>query len=61
MNFIITIFVGLIMLVGAGMTYHYRMLEAEAEGIRWGRRHGLAKPVCKERRGATRCVAEVGR
>ena len=24
-------FVGLIMLVGAGMTYHYRMLEAEME------------------------------
>ena len=32
MNFIITIFVGLIMLVGAGMTYHYRMLDAEIEG-----------------------------
>ncbi len=32
MNFIITIFVGLVMLVGAGMTYHYRMLDAEIEG-----------------------------
>ena len=32
MNFIITIFVGLIMLVGAGMTYHYRMLDAQIEG-----------------------------
>jgi hypothetical protein len=29
MNFIITIFVGAIILVGAGMTYHYRMLEAD--------------------------------
>ena len=32
MNFIITMFVGLIMLVGAGMTYHYRMLDAQIEG-----------------------------
>jgi hypothetical protein len=31
-NFIITTCVGLVMLIGAGITYKYRMLEAEASG-----------------------------
>ena len=31
-NLVITMIVGAVLLVGAGMTYHYRMLDAEVEG-----------------------------